>query len=250
MDKVIFIIAHKYFRGYISYLKYYIDNILTFYENALILIVDNNSEFKDDVFNTIELKDNILFLDNDINCKFEVGAYNVGFKYLIEKNQLQNFDYIFCTQDNYIIKKKYDINILKNNDIKSGSLIGLFNDCEKSDIVIPILKRLNMIHKLESSLLCWCNSFILSVDKVAQFCEYIKDIIIVERYQSEASERYLGRLLFELNGGVNFTIDGSDNTFFVDGIGHNCHNINPYGEIDKYFCKISQQKNEKTVNIW
>ena len=107
----VFIIAHKYFRGYPSYLRYYIDNILNFYKNSLILVVDNNSEFKEDIFSTIETRDNIVFLNNNIDCKFELGAYNVGFKYLIERNKLSEFDYVFCTQDNYIIKKKYDINI-------------------------------------------------------------------------------------------------------------------------------------------
>lgn len=248
MDKVIFIIAHKYFRGYNSYLKYYIDNILKFYDDVLILVVDNNSEFKDDIFKTIEPKDNIVFLTNDIDCKFELGAYNVGFKYLMEKKELENFDYVFCTQDNYIIKKKYDIKILKDKNVKSAPLIGLTNDYEKADVAAPILQRLDMMNKLENSLLCWCNSFVLSADKVSQFYEYIKDIVIINRHESEASERYLGRLLIELNNDLNFTIDGSDNTFFVEGVGYDCHNINPYNEIDKYFCKMAQQKNERTIN--
>ena len=152
MDKVVFIIAHKYFRGYTSYLKYYIDNILNFYEKSLILVVDNNSEFKEDILSTIEVKDNIVFLNNEIDCKFELGAYKVGFNYLIETNKLSEFDYVFCTQDNYIIKKKYKFNILKNNNNKAASIINLQNDYQKNDVALPILKKLGMTNKLESSL--------------------------------------------------------------------------------------------------
>ena len=198
MDKVVFIIAHKYFRGYTSYLKYYIDNILNFYEKSLILVVDNNSEFKEDILSTIEVKDNIVFLNNEIDCKFELGAYKVGFNYLMETNKLSEFDYVFCTQDNYIIKKKYNFNILKNNNIKAASIINLQNDYQKNDVALPILKKLGMTNKLESSFICWCNSFLLSTDRVSQFYEYIKDIVITVRHESEASERYLGRLLLEI----------------------------------------------------
>lgn len=37
--KPAFIIAHKYFRGYESYLKHYVENILEFYgKNSLIIL--------------------------------------------------------------------------------------------------------------------------------------------------------------------------------------------------------------------
>ena len=38
-----FIICHRHVKGYESYLKYYIDNITSFYRNAKVIIVDNNS---------------------------------------------------------------------------------------------------------------------------------------------------------------------------------------------------------------
>ena len=73
-NKVIFIIAHKYFRGYESYIEYYINNIKKFYEKSLIIVVDNNSNYKDDIFDKLKIYDNVVLLDNDIKCKFEIGA--------------------------------------------------------------------------------------------------------------------------------------------------------------------------------
>ena len=82
--KIVFIIAHRYTRGYESYLKYYINNILSFYKNPLIIAVDNNSKHKDDIFDDIKNIDNVILLDNYIKCKFELGAYQVGFRYLLD----------------------------------------------------------------------------------------------------------------------------------------------------------------------
>ena len=53
MNKVCFIISHFYNRNYTSYIKYYIDNIQYFYNDSLIIIVDNNSKYIADI--------NILF---------------------------------------------------------------------------------------------------------------------------------------------------------------------------------------------
>jgi hypothetical protein len=72
-------------------------------------------------------------------------------------------------------------------------------------------------------------------------------IIIVNRHQSEASERYLGRILFELNNHRNFAIDGDDNNYVIDGVTHNCLSVNVFDDINKFFCKVCQQKNERTI---
>jgi len=246
MDKIVFIIAHKYFKGYTSYLKYYISNILNFYENPLILVVDNNSLNKNEIFDTIDKNDNIIFIDNQIESKFELGAYQVGINYLIDNKLINEYDYFVFTQDNYIIKNKFDFNTLKINNTHAAPLIGWQNDLAKMDIVKPVLTNLGLFNRLDETNLCWCNSFVLSKDKVIEFYNYIKDIVITVRHQSEGSERYLGRILFELNNGVNFSIDGAINTFISNGVTYDCHSINGYAKIDKYFCKISQQKNENT----
>jgi len=117
--KVCFIIAHKYFRGWESYLNYYVNNIFEYYESPLVIIVDNNSKYKEDIFQSLDKKNDVIFLDNDIESKFEMGAYQVGLRYLVEKELYNEYDYILLTQDNFIINKKLDINKLINDDVQA-----------------------------------------------------------------------------------------------------------------------------------
>lgn len=245
-DKICFIIAHKYFRGYESYLKYYIDNIFSFYENPLVLVVDNNSPNKDDIFNIIE-NDKVIFLENNIECKFELGAYQVGIDYLKINNLIDVYDYYIFTQDTYILKNIFDFNELKSNNINAASLIGLHNDWAKMDIVGPVLEKLNLLNDLDDIYLCWCNSFIISNKRLLDLQQYLQQIIIKTRHESEASERYLGKILFELNNHRNYAIDGRNNTFIVNNLSYDCHNVDVFSNTDKYFCKKAQQKNERTI---
>jgi len=248
MNKLVFIIAHKYFRGYQSFLKHYITNINTFYKNALIIVVDNNSEHKDDIFSTIESASNIILLDNDTVCKFEIGAYKVGIQYLITNNLLKKYDYVVLTQDTFFINKRYDFNNLAIDKIEAASLIGLKNDCLKEDVLVPVLQSINLYSEVEKTYLCWCNSFILSTNKVNDFYHYVKDITITRRHESEASERYLGKILFELNNHINYAIDGTDENYNIDGVNYNCFTLPGIENINKFFIKVCQQKNEGTIN--
>lgn len=245
-DNLVFVIAHKYVRGYVSYIKYYIDKINELYPKSQIIVVDNNSKNINDIKDLFNNYENVILLENNIECKFEIGAYQVGIDYLIEKNILHNFSYAICTQDTYLLKNKYDFNVLKSKNIKASSIIGWPNDLEKMDVMKPVLERLGLFNNLHSTNLCWCNSFVVDTDKLEQLNYLFKQIVVTTRHQSEASERYLGRILLELNGG-NETIDGGDNTFIVDGVRHNCLTVDPLKNIDKYFCKKAQQKNERTI---
>ena len=248
MNKIVFIIAHKYYRGYQSFLTQYITNINNFYQDALIIVVDNNSEYKNDIFSSIELTPNIILLDNNIDCKFEIGAYKVGIQYLVSNNLLEKYDYVVMTQDTFFINKKYDFNKLTKDKISAASIVGLKNDCLKEDVLVPILQGINLYSEVEKTYLCWCNSFILSVNKVKDFYNYIKNIVITRRHESEASERYLGKILFELNDHTNYAVDGNDENYYIDGVCYNCLTLPGIDNIDKFFIKICQQKNEGTVN--
>ena len=245
--KICFIIAHKYIRGYESYLSYYISNINKFYEGALIIIVDNNSKYKDDIFSKIT-DTNVIFLNNDIECKFELGAYQVGLNYILTNN-LNIYNYYIFIQDNFVLKNKYDFNNLIKNDVTACPINSYFYDVSgprMADICKDILTKLNLYDHLNDITFCWCVSFIVHTSKIEQLYLYIKDIIITTRVESEASERYLARILYELNDHKNFDIDGDIrqlNQFY------DCWKVNFYNEYKTYFVKKVQQKNEKTLDL-
>lgn len=249
-NKVIFIIAHKYIRGYESYLKHYINNILLFYENSLIIIVDNNSIHKEDIFDTIEVNKKIIILDNNIECKFELGAYQVGLKYIIDNNLTDKYNYVVMTQDNFIIKNKLDFNILHNKNVtacpingctqdrNSNEFIGVHNDF--LDTSIEILNKLGLNDNLDKISFCWCVSFIISSNKIQQLYSYLKNIIITIRWQCCASERYMARILWELNNKENYDIDGD-----IRDLKHkyDCHSVNLLDDVPTFFAKRVQGKN-------
>jgi hypothetical protein len=254
-NKVIFIIAHKYFRGYESYIEYYINNIKKFYEESLIIVVDNNSNYKDDIFDKLKLYDNVILLDNDIECKFEVGAYNVGMKYLIDNDLLNKYDYVTMTQDNFIIKNKLDFNNLYNENVYACPINGCYQNVESKeylnvqmdciDVWQPILERLGLNNNIDKISFCWCHSFIIATNKVEQLYTYTKDIVIKIRWESCASERYLARFLWELNDYKNYDIDGDIRDLKEK---YDCWSVNLYGDVPTFFAKRIQQKTENTTD--
>jgi hypothetical protein len=243
--KVSFIIAHRYYRGYQSFLNYYINNIINFYgDDTNIIIVDNNSSYLDDVTSQLPVSDKITVLINNSECKFELGAYKIGIEYLTTNNLLNKNDYVVFTQDNFVAKNKYDFTILKNNNIKASTIVTWNNDFEYFNIATPILEKLNLNNNLDKIGFCWCSSFILSSDVVKTFYEYVKDIIITDRKGSMSSERYLPRMFFELNGGFNHDIDG-----VIENLDYYCHDVKVEDAVNNFFCKISQKKTEKTIDV-
>lgn len=245
MNNICFIIAHKYFRGYTSYLKYYIENIQKFYPEALTLVVDNNSKYKEDVFSLVEGKDRVVLLDNNSNSKFELGAYQVGLEYILNNNLNNDYEYFVFSQDNFILKNKYEFSILKENNIDACPIVSWKNDWEKKDVWVPVLESLSLLDGLlEKTRLCWCISFILSKRKILSMYEMLTNIAVKTRHESEGSERYLGRILYELNEHRIFDIDGD-----IDLLDYYCHTVNVEQDTKHYFCKISQQKTENTKGV-
>jgi hypothetical protein len=256
-NRVIFIISHKYYRGYESYLDYYINNIKKNYENHLIVVVDNNSNYKEDVFSKIKNLNNVVLLENNINSKFEIGAYTVGLDYLIGQNVLINYDYIVLTQDTFILKNKVDFNVLHDNNVKSCPINSYIPDGMFEYISRDVLSSIGLYDNMDHITFCWCNSFIVSSDNAQKLYNYIKDINVTVRIESCASERYLARIIYELNDHKNYDIDGDIRYLGPEwdgvpnsGYKYDCHTVNPFDDnLKTHFVKRTQQKNENTLDL-
>ena len=77
---------------------------------------------------------------------------------------------------------------------------------------------------------------------------YLQKIVISVRWESSASERYLARILWELNDHKNTDIDGSISD--LASRHYDCWNVNLYDPVTSYFVKSVQQKTETTTDKW
>ena len=118
-----FIITQKYSRNYKSYIKSYVDNIKRFYSNHFIIIVDNNSNNLEDVQSLFVDYTNMVILVNDSPSKFELGGFIYGLKWLIQHDKINSYDYYVFSQDTLVMINKYDLNILKSNNITACVMV-------------------------------------------------------------------------------------------------------------------------------
>jgi hypothetical protein len=250
--KVCFIISNKYILGYPNFLKHYIDNVIEFYGNSLILVVDNNSNNINDLVLQFKSYDNVTIIQNTDICKFEIGAYKFGIKYLIEQNLIEKYDYYACTQDNYFLQNNFDFRLLDKNNVNGAVLFG--NDIDWHSGPHPHqtiddrnkeLIRFGITDSqiLNNNLFCWCSSFIINKHKIFNFYEIIKNIQITNRWGSILSEKYLGGILYFLNNGIHYAVDphldlpyNNRNVTLT-----NCNDIKSV-----YFVKCAQDKTETT----
>jgi hypothetical protein len=253
--KICFIIACKYYRNYKSYIKYYVDNIKKFYENSYIILVDNNSLYIKDIIDTLKDYKNIEIIINNSECKFEIGAYNEGIRYIQNNSFLKEYDYFVFSQDTFILNNKYDFNELYNNNIFACSFNHFNNIPHDSNlniydpICIKILQKINIYDKLNEFNLCWCCSFILHSSKINDYYNIVKDEIITTRHGgSTQSERYLSGIMYYLNNNNYVSICGDMSSPQV--LGYDCWNVNiENNDLSNYFIKTVQQKSENTVDI-
>jgi hypothetical protein len=247
-NKICFIIAHKYFRGYESYLSYYVDNIQKMYPEALTIVVDNNSQFKGDVFDPLKDYDNIVLLDNDIKCKFELGAYQVGMGYLIDNDLLGDFSHCVCTQDNFVLKNYYDFDqSMAAQHSYARPINSMYADGARQDICDHVLNTLDMNDNWDKVNFCWCSSFVVATHKVKQLYGWLQKIVQTTRTDSEGAERYLARLLWELNERRDCgDIDGTAADLHIRH--YDTWQVNIHDDATSFFVKKVQQKNEHTVD--
>ena len=244
--KIAFIISHRYYRNYKSYIQYYVNNIQRCYSNSFIIIVDNNSTYINDIKLQLENYKNLVILSNNTECKFEIGAYKVGINYLIDNNLIEQYDFYTFTQDNFILKNKYDFNNLYINNITActvnswirAPMCSFFQRNETK----YILHKLNLENSIDKLSLCWCNTFILHKSKIIDFLNITKEIIITKRVESECSERYLSGILYRLNNDKIYDIDGD-----IDKLNYDYWKVDSINDIvNHYFVKKVQRKNENT----
>jgi len=252
--KLCFIIAHRYYRNYKSYMKFYVENINKFYKNSLIIIVDNNSKYFDDIKKLLNNYENIIFLINNSECKFEIGAYNVGINYIINNNLIEKYNYYIFSQDTFVLKNKCDFNNLSNNNILACAFNHLENipyDCNFNiydPICINILNKINIYDKLSNFGLCWCCSFILHNSKVLDYYNIVKYEIITSRFGgSVQSERYLSGILYYLNNNKYISLCGDSSSPSI--LGYDCWKVDiENNNLPNFFIKTVQQKTENTID--
>lgn len=246
MNNICFIIAHKYVRGYPSYVKHYINNVKAAYgDEALVIITDNNSEHKDDIFDQLKDLEGVILLDNNIESKFELGGYQVGLQYVLDNNLTDKYEYYVFTQDTFIFKNKVDFKDLISRDIKACPIGSYPFDGDIREVWAPVLESLGLLDNIDKITFVWANSFIVHTTKVEQLQGYLKRIKTTCKLHSQGAERFLARIMFELNEhGENTNIDGDIRLLPANH--YDCWKVNPYDPATTHFVKTVQQKNEGT----
>lgn len=247
MNNICFVIAHRYYRTHVSYIKHYVDNIQKYYgQECLTMIVDNNSLHIQDIRDLLSDYKNVLVLDNDTECKFEVGAYRKGIQYLIDNNLLDNYEYFVFSQDTFVLKNKVDFNELMEKNVKACPFAALpgHRALYEYPLIQDIMRRINVSPDNPDINICWCVSFILHSTKVIEFHEIIKDIVIKIRIESELSERYMSPILYHLNGNKKYALD--DNCCLLE---YDCWKVDIFTtQVKHYFVKHVQRKTEMTTD--
>jgi len=247
--RLCFVIAHKWIRRdppFRSYISYYINNIKKMYPDALTLVVDNKSIHKEDVLKDISNLEGVVILDNKTDSGFEVGAYTVACRWLCDNDRFKDFDFVIFTQDTFVLKNRYDFTSLWREGIKSCPINTWRNDMWRVDLQEKALTPMGLNDNLDQISFCWCNAFVSAGDNIPQLLSYIDKVIITTKDESCAAERWLARVVYELNErGKHWDIDGN-----IDNIRskYNEWSVDIMSDVPSYFVKSIQQKTESTVD--
>ena len=228
----------------------YVDRINLFYPRSFVIIVDNQSEYLDDIRLCLKGYSNVAIIVNNSDCMFEVGAYKEGIRFINDCGVLFKFDYFIFSQDTFVANNPYDFRLLKARNIQAASFNHLHEWCDMKDdpIVRRVLSKLDLFDLYDgyNFNLCWCNSFILSSFRVLDFFEIVKHEQIFGRYAgSVQSERYLAGILFFLNSYSYMSICGDAAT--PEALGYDCWKVDIHvNSLPHAFVKEVQQKRENT----
>ena len=249
-NKICFVIALKYYRTYPVYIREYVDNIRRYYEDSFIIIVDNNSEHIRDI--TFDF-DNVVILTNTSPQKFELGAYNLGIKYIIDNGLTEKYDYYTFTQETFMLCEKFDVDELANNGVKACPLVGSkqgsfaseftseFVFGFKETLIRDTISDLGLMNKTQELSFCFASSFILHKSKLHEFNKMTSNIIVLNKIHSQCCERFLAGIFYILNEGVNTALEDK----LVDDF---CSSICPGNIIKlKYFTKYLHFRNDTTT---
>jgi hypothetical protein len=230
---ICFVIACKYYRNAVSYLKKYVDNINNLYKNCSILIVDNNSQDVCDIYKLFNTYKNVTIITNLDLCKYELGAYKYGIKYLIKNNLVNKHTYYIFTQDTFIIHSYYDFNNLVANNVSACPIISSYKGTFTNDLrdrmshyighndqylIKNTIIELGMVNLIQELTFCFASSFVLRYDKLSSFFELTKNIIIDNKIKSESCERIFSAILYLLNENKNFSIENTKVNEFMPAI--------------------------------
>jgi len=245
-------------RWYTSYIAYYVHNINKYYNDALIIIVDNESTYQEDVFAQFRSVGNVVILVNTTEHKFEAGAYLLGINFILDNKLEDKYNYFVFTQDTYILKNPYDFNELLSHDIKACPLsfgdgiqdfsiqtikpmlisMNLWSEHTKVNKVSLRYFNVNIQNKI---LQCFCNSFIIHNSKIIDLHSCLSSIKITSRLDSEICERVFAWMLYKLNNDKNYQIDINPYTKYSS------FTVNPFNNFKHgYFVKKMQHKTEHT----
>ena len=123
----------------------------------------------------------------------------------------------------------------------------MYADGECKAVCDRVMNTLQMNDNWDKVNFCWCSSFVVASHKVRQLYEYLKQIVVKYRWESCGGERYLARILWELNDHRDCgDIDGSASDLAIRH--YDTWNVDMYAPATSYFVKEVQQKNENTVD--
>lgn len=246
MNNICFVIAHKYFRGYTNYVDHYLENINKAYgEESLAIVVDNNSPHKDESFSRFKDIPNVTLLDNNIESKFEIGGYTVGLQHILNNNLTDNYEYYVFTQDTFIFKNRYDFNNLLQDNIWACPINSMPYDRSHVVHFKNVLTKLGLFDNIDKISFVWANSFVVHKSRIEQLLGYLEQIVCTAKTVSQGAERFLARIMYELNDhGKNVDIDGDLRHLLKNH--YNCHTVNPLDPVTTHFVKTIQNKNERT----